>query len=119
LLLAVFKESNNLRGEDDGLTDHLASGALGDGNSVGAGAGSAADESVLVGGGPAPVADVAPADLAVLGVTGITSNHTETLFQSQLDILETQTRGEKKKRIPPFFSLSLKLQAELLPLHPQ
>lgn len=70
----------NLRREDDGLTDHLASGALGDGNGVGAGARSSTDELVLVGGGPAPVADVALVDGAVLGVTGVTGNHAEALL---------------------------------------
>lgn len=56
----------NLRGEDDGLTDHLALGVHGDWDGVGTRARSAADEGVVVGGGPAAMADVALGHLAVV-----------------------------------------------------
>ena len=66
-------------GEDDGLTDHLALGVRGNGDSVSSGARRTTHEGTLVGRCPASMADVALGDFAVVGVGGGSSKHTETL----------------------------------------
>jgi len=71
----------SLRGEDESLTDQLALGVLGDGNSVGARARSAADESALGVRVPATMADVCELDLAVVGVGRGSNEHAETLLE--------------------------------------
>tara|TARA_R110002003_G_scaffold645_4_gene20937 strand:- start:2376 stop:2735 length:360 start_codon:yes stop_codon:yes gene_type:complete len=73
----------SLRGENDGLADELALGVLGDRNSVVAGARSAANESALGWCSPATMADVGKLDLAVIGVGGRASKHTETLLEGR------------------------------------
>ena len=70
---------SNIRGEDDGLADHLARGASRDVDSVAASAGRPANERIVTGGSPATVADVALRDLAWVGVGGVTGKHTEAL----------------------------------------
>lgn len=57
-------------GEDDGLTDQLARGALGNRNSVATRARGAANKGVLAGGSPASMADCSRLDFAVVGVGG-------------------------------------------------
>ena len=70
---------SNSRGEDDSLPNHLASGVLGDGNGIAAGAGRATDELVFAGRGPAAVADVGAIDVGVIRLTSITGDHAEAL----------------------------------------
>lgn len=69
----------NVRREDNGLADHLACGASGDIDSVASGAGGTSNELVLVGRGPAAMADVGLLDLARIRVRGVSSNHAEAL----------------------------------------
>ena len=72
----------NLRGENDGLTDHLALGVRWDIDGIGTGARSTTNEGGLVGGGPATMANISLADLGGISVGGGTSQHTETLNRS-------------------------------------
>ena len=69
----------SLRGENDGLTDHLALGVRGNSDCVTSRAGLGTNEGVLVGGCPASVANVALGHLVVLGVGSGSSQHAETL----------------------------------------
>lgn len=70
---------DSLRGENDGLTDHLALRVRGNSDCVTSRAGLGTNEGVLVGGCPAPVANVALGHLVVLGVGSGSSQHAETL----------------------------------------
>lgn len=69
----------DIRREDDGLSDHLARRVCGDVNSVTSSARGSADEVVVVGRGPTTMADVRLVDLVCLGVCGVAGNHTEAL----------------------------------------
>jgi hypothetical protein len=66
-------------GEDDGLSDHFASLGLGDIDSVGSSARSAANEWGVARRCPTTMADVGLGCLVGVAVGSVTSQHTETL----------------------------------------
>ena len=70
-------------GEDDGLTHHLAGRVGGDVDGVGAGAGGTADKLVVVGRGPATVADAALVNLGGVGFGGVARDHAEALLEGR------------------------------------
>jgi hypothetical protein len=71
----------HLRREDKGLTDELALGVFGDGDSVAAGAGSAANKCAFRGRRPASMANVGELDFAVVGVGSGADEHSETFLE--------------------------------------
>lgn len=81
----------NVRGEDDGLADHLARRVGRDVDSVGSSARSATNEGGVARASPATMADVGLRDLAGVSVGSISSQHTETL-------IFVSKKGDKRKK---------------------